>query len=52
MKAIELQQERILALEKANASKRDIQHATEMVENLMSQKSSISDLFEKSNGKK
>ena len=52
IKAIELQKERIAALEKANASKRDIQHATEVVENLASQKESVSEIFEKSNGKK
>ena len=52
IKAIELQKERILALENAKASKRDIQHATETIENLMSQKDSISELFEKNNGKK
>jgi hypothetical protein len=50
--AIELQKERIAALEKANASQRDIQHAKESVDNLMSQKESISEIFEKSNGKK
>lgn len=52
IKAIELQKERIAALEKANASQRDIQHAKESVENLMSQKESISEIFEKNNGKK
>ena len=52
IKAIELQKERIAALEKANASKRDIQHATETVDNLISQKESISEIFEKNHGKK
>ena len=52
IKAIELQKERIAALEKANASQRDIQHATETVENLISQKNSISEVFGKNNGKK
>lgn len=52
IKAIELQKERISALEKANASQRDIQHATETVDNLISQKDSISEVFGKSNGKK
>ena len=52
LQAIELQRERIAALEKANASQRDIQHATETVENLISQKDSVSEIFEKSNGKK
>lgn len=52
IEAIELQKERIAALEKANASQRDIQHATETVENLISQKDSISEIFEKNNGKK
>ncbi|MDO4177186.1 MAG: TerB family tellurite resistance protein [Bacillota bacterium] len=52
IKAIELQKERITALEKANASQRDIQHAEETVENLISQKDSISEIFGKSNGKK
>lgn len=52
IKAIELQKERIAALEKAKASQRDIQHATETVENLISQKESISEVFGKSNGKK
>ena len=52
IKAIELQKERIAALEKAHASQRDIMHATETVENLMSQKDSISEIFGKSNGKK
>ena len=50
--AIELQKERIAALEKANASSRDIQHATETVENLISQKDSISEIFGKENGNK
>ena len=52
IKAIELQKERIAALERANASQRDIQHATETVENLISQKDSISEVFGKNNGKK
>ena len=52
LKAIELQKERIAALEKANASKRDIQHAAEAVENLMSQKEAIPEIFRKNNGKK
>ena len=52
IKAIELQKERIAALEKANASQRDIKHATETVENLISEKESISEVFGKSNGKK
>lgn len=52
LKAIELQQERITALEKANASQRDIQHAKETIQNLISQKDSISEVFGKNNGKK
>ena len=52
IKAIELQKERIAALEKANASQRDIRHATEAVDNMISQKDSISEIFVKSNGKK
>ena len=52
IQAIELQKERIAALEKANASQRDIQHTTETVENLISQKNSVFEIFEKSNGKK
>lgn len=52
IKAIELQKERIAALEKANASQRDIKHATETVENLISQTNSISEVFGKNNGKK
>ena len=52
VKAIELQKERIAALEKANASQRDILHATEAVENLISQKDSISEVLNKNNGKK
>lgn len=52
IKAIELQKERIAALEKANASQRDIQHAAETLENMVSQKDSISDVFGKNNGKK
>lgn len=52
IKAIELQKERILALEKANASQRDIRHATETVENLISQKDSIPEIFGKGNGKR
>ena len=52
IKAIELQKERIAALEKANACQRDIQHATETFENLISQKNSISEVFGKNNGKK
>lgn len=52
IKAIELQKERIAALEKANASKRDIQHAAETIENLISQKDSITEVFVKNNGKK
>ncbi len=51
IKAIELQKERITALENANASACDIQHAKESVENMVSQKDSISDVFEKNNGK-
>ena len=52
IQAIELQKKRIAALEKANASDRDIQHAKETVENLISQKDSVSEIFEKNDGKK
>ena len=52
IKAIELQKERIQALEQAHASQRDIQHAKETVANLTSQRNSISEIFGKSNGKK
>ncbi len=51
IKAIELQKERISALEKANASQRDIKHANEIVENLISQKEAIPGFFEKNNEK-
>lgn len=51
IKAIEIQKERISALEKANASRRDIQHATEMFENLKYQKESVPEMFEKNNAK-
>lgn len=52
IKAIELQKKRIEELEKAHASKRDIQFATESYENLVGQKESVSEIFEKNNGKK
>lgn len=52
IEAIELQKKRIDELEKAHASQRDIKHATESYENLISQKDSVSEIFEKNNGKK
>lgn len=52
IEAIELQKKRIDELEKAHASQRDIKHATESYENLINQKDSVSEIFEKNNGKK
>ena len=52
IEAIEIQKERIKALEEAHASQRDIMHASETIENLISQVNSVSEVFGKNNGKK
>lgn len=51
VESIKLQKERITSLEKAMASKRDIDHANEVVENLISQKQELEDMIEKENAK-
>lgn len=52
VKSIELQKARITALEKEFASKRDIEHAKEVVTNLENQKLEVEKLIEKENGTK
>lgn len=51
MKAIEVQKERISALERAHACRRDIEYVQKSVENLTAQKEVISDMFGEQNGK-
>lgn len=52
IKSIELQNARISALEKEFASKRDIEHAKEVVVNLENQKLEVEKMIEKENGTK
>ena len=51
MKAIEVQKERISALERAHACRRDIEYVQKSVENMTAQKEVISDMFGEQNGK-
>ena len=49
IESIKVQKERISALEREFASKRDIEHAKEVVENLESQKTEVEKMIEKEN---